>query len=560
MKVIHSILFLLKLCLKTPAGKVGLLILAAIIALELIGIQISLKFINWNKDFYNALEEYDVNAALKQIGIFLLLTFFSALQYLIANYARGLLLIRWRKELTDTALNLWLSHKNYWYLEQDGTIDNPDQRIAEDCRMFIEYFISSAIEFITRVVALFTYFALLWSISEFALHFTLFNLDITINHYLVWLAPIYVIISTLITHYLGAPLMRLNIARKHKEADFRFALTNIREKKEAIALQNGEATEKALLNDRFQNVVTNWHTLIRRELILGCFTRPYFTTVLRIPLLFALPIYLINKVTLGSLMQIASAFQSVVTTLSWFIFSYSKLADMAAASVRLSTFLQSLQSREPHTKTIHAQTDNNTLIINDLKLQTRHNQPLLDIPEKIISTAEPLTVIQGISGLGKSTLFKTLAGLHPHFDGEIILPKGKLLFLPQQAYFPLTGILGAISYPLPAKETDETKIISLLEKVGFIREKVLPLMNQCDFTQFSGGEQQRLIIARILFNQPDWVFMDESCNALDKATEKSMLELLKQELPKTQFVLISHNIPINNHEMWRIKSSIAKLS
>lgn len=550
MKVIHSILFLLKLCLKSPSGKIGLLILAAIIALELIGIQISLKFINWNKNFYNALEEYDVHAALRQIGIFLLLTLLSALQYLVANYARGLLLIRWRKELTNTALNLWFSHKNYWYLEQEGTIDNPDQRIAEDCRMFIQYFISNAIEFITRVVALFTYFALLWSISEFALHFTLFNLEISINHYLVWLAPIYVLISTLITHFLGAPLMRLNIARKHKEADFRFALTNVREKKEAIALQNGETAEKELLDQRFQNVVKNWHTLIRRELILGCFTRPYFTTVLRIPLLFALPIYLINKVTLGSLMQIASAFQNVVTTLSWFIFSYSQLADMAAAAVRLSDFLQTLKERQ--SVLTHPQSADDSLSLSDIKLQTRHQQPLLEIPEKMITKTQPLTVIQGISGLGKSTLFKALAGLHPHYEGTITLPEGKLLFLPQQPYFPLTGLLGAISYPMPVIDGDRETIIHLLEQVGFQKEKILPLLHECDFTQFSGGEQQRLIIARILFNKPDWVFMDESCNALDKETEQAMLTLLKQELPQMQIILISHNKPTVEHILWRI--------
>lgn len=552
MKVIHSIFFLLKLCLNTHSGKIGLLILTAIIALELIGIQISLQFIDWNKNFYNALEEYDVHVALTQIGIFLLLTLFGALQYLIANYARGLLLIRWRKELTNTALNLWLSHKNYYYLEQNGTVDNPDQRIAEDCRMFIQYFISNAIEFITRVVALFTYFALLWSISEFALHFTLFNLEISINHYLVWLAPIYVLISTLITHYLGAPLMRLNVERKHKEADFRFALTNVREKKEAIALQNGEKIEKELLDHRFQDIVKNWHTLIRRELILGCFTRPYFTTVLRIPLLFALPIYLISKATLGSLMQIAAAFQSVVTTLSWFIFSYSQLADMAAASVRLSDFLQTLQKQKMQSVKPHRTSDNDSLILNSLQLQTRHNQPLLEVPAKTIVAGEPLTVIQGISGLGKSTLFKTLAGLHPHYDGTITLPKGRLLFLPQQAYFPLTGLLGAISYPLPVRKENQGTIISLLKKVGFSQEKILPLLDYCDFTQFSGGEQQRLIIARVLFNKPDWIFMDESCNALDKETEQKMLTLLKQELPNMQIVLISHNKPMVEHVLWLI--------
>ncbi|MDR1194929.1 MAG: hypothetical protein LBL00_00455 [Endomicrobium sp.] len=291
MKVVRSIFRLIKICVSTAEGKVGIIFYAAVFALNIVGIKVSLELINWNKHFYNALEKYDTQAAFHQVKLFALLVAISSLIYLISQYLQKLLQIRWRKVLTEKALNIWLRDKNYWYLSSSdkAELDNPDQRIAEDCKTFIEHLTGTTLELLNRCIGLVTYTVVLWNIATYALSFTMFGVHITIPHYMVWAAPIYVAISSVVTHLLGAPLIKINVEQKRREADFRFSLTRFRESKEAVALQSGEKVEREIMDMRFLQIIKNWKKLIKRDFILGCFTRPYMATILRIPVFLALP-------------------------------------------------------------------------------------------------------------------------------------------------------------------------------------------------------------------------------------------------------------------------------
>lgn len=548
MQALKSIFRLLKLCLSTKEGKVGIFFFIGIIVLNIFGIQLTLKLIYWNKDFYNALEKYDTAAVLTQVGIFVVLTALSAAQFLSANYLRGLLQIRWRKVLTEVSFNGWFQKKAYWHMDtsETATMDNPDQRVAEDCRIFVDKITSEALDLITRVIGLATYFVVLWQIASFPLSFSLFGYDVSISHYMVWAAPVYVLICSGMTHWLGAPLMKLGIEQQKREADFRFALTRFRESKEAIALQNGEQVERAALNSRFDHIIQNWRKLITRELILGCFTRPYMSTILRIPVFLALPVYLIGHVTLGSLMQISSAFQNVATSLSWFIFSYRDLAELAASSNRLERFLV-------HVDQVNLKSgDDGDLLeqsfdlkIDQLNLYTSDHKALMNISDVHIKP-KGITVLKGASGIGKSTLIKTFAGLHQQFTGEFKLPVGNKMFLPQKVYFPLGGLADAVCYPQALNKDRLPEIEKILEKVGLRTVYIKEHLSQCNASQLSGGEQQRVIFARILYNKPSWVFMDEGTNALDEEAEKYLFTLLQQELPETTCVIVSHSESINH--------------
>lgn len=330
----------MKLCFKTGQGKYGYCYALIIICLNIVLIKISLEMINWNKNFFNALEKYDMQGVITQLIVFVLLTISGAITYLVIEFLRKTLVITWRKVLNDSILDKWLNNKAYWYLNQDQ-IDNPDQRISEDCLLFIERLTNEGFSLITQCIGLFSYFMLLWQITDnFVLNFSLFNIDISISHYLIWLAPIYVLFNSCIAHMLGRPLKNLLIEQQHLEANYRFALTRFRESKEPIALANGEKVEKQQFEQHFNHIIKNWYLLIKRQLILGCFTRPYYLTVLSVPIFFSLPIYLIGKVSLGSLMQISKSFRNVVTNLSWFIFNYTKLAELIACSYRLTQFIE----------------------------------------------------------------------------------------------------------------------------------------------------------------------------------------------------------------------------
>lgn len=553
--VLKRIWHLLVLCIKGPGGKMALLYAAFIIVLNLFQIKISLKMIEWNKNFFGALEKYDADAALWQIGVFFVLTAMSAFSYVTAVYIRQLIQIRWRTTLTKAVLDKWMRNKAYWKLNSSDSsaLDNPDQRIAEDCRVFVERFTgggegmteSGVLDFFTGLVGLTSYIIVLWNLSDFAISFSLFGHTFTIEHYIVWAAPIYVLLSSFMTHWLGAPLMKLNVIQKQREADMRFALTRFREAKEEIALQNGEQLERESIDRRYGRIIENWRKKINREFILGCFTRPYMFSVLRIPLFLSFPAYFIGHVALGGLMQLSQSFLKVVTSLSWFIFSYRYLADLAASSNRLAVLLnQSEEMAELKPAIVKEYSEDGALHIKNLKIQDPLGNELLLVPELTVNAGEAVW-LEGPSGIGKSTLFKSIAGLWQHCSGRVLLPQGEILFLPQKPYLPLGDLATAVAYP--DAEKDPQKARELLMQVGLSKEshleKVESLEGLTAENTFSGGEQQRLIIARILSVKPDWVFMDEATSALDGEAEKSLYNLLRNALPNTGFIVIAHRKP-----------------
>lgn len=532
----------MKLCFKSRQGEYGYCYALIIICLNIVLIKISLEMINWNKNFFNALEKYDMQGVITQLIVFVLLTISGAITYLIIEFLRKTLVITWRKVLNDSILDKWLNNKAYWYLNNhQDEIDNPDQRISEDCLLFIERLTNEGFSLITQCIGLFSYVMLLWQITDnFVLNFSLFNIDISVSHYLIWLAPIYVLFTSCIAHMLGRPLKNLLIEQQHLEANYRFALTRFRESKEPIALANGEKVEKQQFEQHFNHIIKNWYLLIKRQLILGCFTRPYYLTVLSVPIFFSLPIYLIGKVSLGSLMQISKSFSNVVTNLSWFIFNYNKLAELIACSYRLTQFFEKAnQAARQYQSPSQLEINQDAFSIDDLTIKKPDGAVLLTLPNLYLNKGDSV-VISGASGIGKSTFFKVISGLYPNFEGKIKVPKLKTLFLSQNTYFPVGGLAHAISYPQPLFEKDLSLIKQLLLEVGFSTEFIDRNLLSDNLKTLSGGEKQRLMIARILMHKPDWIFMDETTNALDKQSEKQLLKLLKTNLPNSSFIIISH--------------------
>jgi putative ATP-binding cassette transporter len=545
------------ICVRGRGGRVGLLYCVIVLMLNLVEIQIALKLIVWNKDFYGALERYDAHAAVWQIGVFGILTGLSASQYLIATYIRQLLQIRWRTTLTTKMLDAWMKNKAYWHLNTTAAslLDNPDQRISEDCRVFVERLVGggssmggasgNVLDFMTGLVGLANYVIVLWNLSSFSIGFSVAGYTVNVDHYMVWAAPLYVLVSSGLTHWLGAPLMKLNVRQKQREADMRFALTRFRESKEAIALESGEAAERRIIDLRYASVVENWRKLIKRELILGCFTRPYYQTVLRIPLFLAFPAYFAGHVAIGGLMQLSSAFQRVVTSLSWFIFSYKSLADLAATSKRLADFLSEAEHAAslPASLSFSSSPDGG-LHIRKLRVDDPQGRSLMHSGSLDVQRGEAVW-IDGPSGIGKSTFIKAISGLWRYCSGSVEMPAGKKLFLPQYAYLPLGSLAAVVSYP--EEPENAASVQGLLSDVGLDHERHLQQLNSAgemplDY-KLSGGEQQRLIVARILSLKPEWVFMDEATSALDADSEFKLYELLRTALPDTGFIVAAHREP-----------------
>lgn len=539
---------LLRLCASGREGRIGLAYLAAVLGLGFVGIWVSVRLIAWNAAFYNAVQQVNGPEMARQVGVFLLLIGASASLYLSGRYIQKLLEITWRKRLTEIALDRWLSGRAYWRLRAGNgsgvEIDNPDQRVADDCRIFVEKATQEGVDFIHAVVSLVSFVTVLWGLSTFPLAFELAGQAVEIPRYMVWAAFLYVALASGLTHWLGSPLKMLNFQQQKREADFRFALAHLREQAEAVALHGGEQAERRGLDRRFAAVASNWRALMRRDLILGCFTRPYMQTVLRIPLFLALPGFIAGKITFGGLMQIANAFSNVVTTMSWFVFSYRDLAELAATASRLEHFLDATDpANAPPSGVAVRPSIDGALTVRGLRLNDPHGAPIAAIPDFTVAAGGCLW-IRGRSGLGKSTLLKAVAGLWPHGEGVIERPGGAVAVLPQRPYAPLGGRREAALYPHGDEAGDEARAARVLAGLG---SGSCPASggDAASTAQLglSGGEMQRLALRRLKESRPDWAFLDEPTSALDAAAEREELSALRAALPRATFVIVAHRRP-----------------
>jgi vitamin B12/bleomycin/antimicrobial peptide transport system ATP-binding/permease protein len=541
--ILNAIWRLLRMAAGGPFRWAGFALLAFIIGCQFASIQVTLRLTQWSADFYNALQRLDAPTAVTQLGVFAALIGTSAGLHLVGVFARQHLQIRWRRRLTDAVLDRWLPAKAYWFLQPSlggGSIDNPDQRIAEDCREFVESILTRVLDFLMSLVGLFSFVTLLWQLSTFPLAFELFGIEVEIPRYMVWAAPVYVAIATGLTHALGRQMPGLLAEQQKREADYRFALMRLRENAAAVALSDGEKSERRILDHRFQALVGNWRRVIAREFIYGLFQRPYFQTVLRVPMFIALPAFLAGKVTLGGLMQLAAAFQNVVTTLSWFVFNYKFVSDLVATTKRIQRFLDEIDGvggiERPLART---RSSDGVLRMHDVSIFAPDKRPLLRISDLAISKGEAVW-LSGASGLGKSTLLKALAGLWTFGEGRVELPEARLCFMPQQVYMPLGPLVAAAAYPSEPDSVAPGTIEGLLRKTGLGHRLDAGEENAAGL---SVGEQQRLALVRLILAKPEWAFLDEATSALDLETEKQVMSLLRAELPDTTFVIVAHREP-----------------
>lgn len=519
----------------------GLLIL--ILVLNLAGVYLLYRLNKWNQAFYDSLEQKNAKAFWEQIWVFCTIATFWVLVAVYKAYVAQVLQMRWRNWLNKNFLDRWLKNKTYYRMElARNETDNPDQRIAEDLNKYTADTIGLAVGLLNATVTLVTFVGVLWVLSG-ALKFTLAGSEITIPGYMVWGCIVYALAGSLITHWVGRPLIRLNFMQQRYEADFRFDLIRVRENSEQVALYQGEPSEHKHLLGRFDSVMDNFWRLIKANKRLGWFTFSFGQAAVIFPFFLAGSRYFSGAITLGVLMQISSAFGRVQDGLSWFVDNYTNLAAWRATADRLLQFQAAMDRAENQAQVVQIESSasaDSTLHVDDVSLALPNGQVLLNAASLTINPGDKL-LLSGTSGAGKSTLFRAIAGVWPFGRGRVRRPEGKrTLFLPQKPYLPIGSLRDTVSYPGKPGEFSDDAIVAALRSC-----KLEGLTTRLDEQQHWGqqlspGEQQRLAFARALLHKPDWLFMDEATSALDEATEQEMYRLLNEHLPNSTFVSIAH--------------------
>src|SRR5574344_619499 len=449
----------------------------------------------------------------------------------------------WYKEFWDNVQGYYLDRyliNGAFYSVQltDQQTDNPDQRIAEDLDKFVSLTISIIISIVTDLAMLVTFSIILWGLSH-SVEMPIFGHSITLpDGYLFYLALIYALLGTIITFVMGKPLVLLNFRQQRYEADFRFSLIRLRENAESVAIYKGKKKKKRRFGSLFMDVVRNYKNLISKVKSLGFFTLGYAQAAVIFPYLIAAPMYFAKILTIGDLMQISSAFGRVQDSLSTLISNFKSLAEWKAVIDRLSLFENSLKKTTllPKPNIVEKSID---VVLNNLTVSKPDKTVLIEHINLSLSKGDRL-LIQGHSGCGKSTLLRTIAGIWPFAQGEIILPKDKLpLFLSQKPYMPLGTLRDAIFYPRKPECSDQ-EICKLLEDVGLkhLTQK-LDVIDQWSH-MLSLGEQQRIAFLRALLIKPSLVFLDEVTSALDEDNENMLYKMLIEKLPDCIVIRIGH--------------------
>ncbi|MFP8968290.1 ABC transporter ATP-binding protein/permease [Pokkaliibacter sp. CJK22405] len=524
---------------RSEERKSAWLLLIVIISMALANVYLSVWFNSWYRDFYNALQDKNVETFWVQVGWFCPVALISIALSVYQYYLTGILQIRWRRWLTDVYFKRWLGEHAYYLLEVSGDkTDNPDQRISEDINQFTDTTLSLTLGLLRSVVTLFSFIAILWGLSG-PLSFTLSGHEITIPGYMVWVAVIYAVVGSYLTHKVGSRLIGLNFEQQRVEANLRFSMIRIRENAERVALYGGEQEEMRTLKDRFQGVWSNFWQIMRVQKRLIAFTSGYAQVAVIFPIVVAAPRYFSGAIQLGGLMQINSAFGRVQDALSWFIDAYSSLAVWRSVVDRLTSFNERLDAAE-RAEQAHSKQHitENRLELSQLTLKRPDHHPLKTIHNLSIEAGQH-TLISAPSGSGKSVLFRTLAGIWPWWQGEIGRP-ASTLFLPQTPYLPIDRLKAVISYPeAPDTYSDEAVRQALID--CRLEAYVDRLEEEQHWAHaLSPGEQQRIAIARALLKAPAWLFLDEATSALDKALESHLYQLLKSRLPNTTLISIAH--------------------
>lgn len=520
------------------------ILLAAVVGLTLAMVYMNVQFNTWYNSFYNALQEKDQAAFWKLMGRFGILAAIYITMAVYAVYLNQLLQIRWRRWLTDNYLKTWLADRAYYRLQLVGNpADNPDQRISDDMKIFVDQSLDLSLGLLDAVVTLASFVSILWALSG-PLDIPLNGSVFSIPGYMVWAALLYSIAGTWLTHKIGKKLIGLNFDQQRYEADFRFSLVRFRENAEGVALYGGEQDELRNFRGRFGHVVTNWWRIMNRTKILNFFKIGYSQAAIIFPFVVAGNRYFAGTIQLGGLMQISNAFGHVQSSLSWFITAYSTFATWKATADRLIGFNCSIDDAraQARSKAGVERVDDarRDLSIDDVALALPNGAALLAPSNATLNPGESW-LIRGPSGSGKSTLFRAIAGIWPFGSGRVHLPiDQKVLFLPQKPYLPIGTLREIVSYPSHGGGLSDDAIRDALEAVA-LPNLASRLDEQHNWSmQLSPGEQQRIAFARALLQRPAWLFLDEATSSLDEAAEQSMYALLKEKLPETTLVSIGH--------------------
>jgi putative ATP-binding cassette transporter len=531
---------------RKDAGPRAWLLTASLVVVTLVNLYVQYRINVWNRDVFDALEKKDASKVLMQAMIFLPLTVANVSLAIAAIHTRLTTQRRWRAWFNGHILDRWLDSGRYYQLNLiAGDHRNPEYRIAEDLRVACDAPVDFGVGIFTAATSAITFIGVLLFIGG-SLTIPIAGTSVTIPGFLVVAAVIYAVLASGSMILIGRRFVTVSENKNQAEAEYRYALTRLRENGESIALLGGDEEERAGLDAAFKTVLRRWREVLGQWMRTTTVSQTSQTLVPVVPIILCAPKYLGGEMTLGQVMQATSAFVTVQIAFNWVVENYPRLADWTASARRVASLLVSLDAleradKEESTNRIRrGETDGAALRLRDLSVTLDDGSAVVNEADVEIAPGEKV-LVAGESGTGKSTLVRAISGLWPWGDGEILIQaNAKLFLMPQKPYVPLGTLKRATTYPLSPDDVDDEVARKTLEEVGLghFADRIDEDTRWEDM--LSGGEKQRLDFARILIQSPDIVVMDEATSALDPPSQERLMKLLLERLPKATIVSVGH--------------------
>jgi putative ATP-binding cassette transporter len=528
------------------SGSTAWVLTLTVIAIALVGLGVQYRLNVWHRSMFDALDKRDGSGVLYQSMLYFPLILASVCVGIAATYAKMTLQRQWRHWLNAHVLNQWLTNGRYYQLNLiPGSHSNPEHRVAEDLRLSVDAPVEFAIGAFSAVISAITFIGVLWFIGG-EIVIPVGNIILRIPGFLVIAAFIYAVLASGAMVIIARGFVVVAENKNEAEAEYRYALTRLRENGESVAMLGGENEERAGLDAAFTTVCERWRELMMQYIRTSIVAQASSGLAPIIPILLCAPKYVSGSMTLGEVMQAASAFATVQVAFNWLVENYPRLADWTASARRLASLLVSLDHLE------HAECEATAGRITrkpaeDRALRLRNLSVTLDDGSAVVQEADieiapgEKVLIVGESGTGKSTLVRAIAGLWPWGGGEILIKFDGLFLMPQQSYVPLGTLRRAVTYPLASEAVDDAVVRQTVEEVGL--GHFLDRLDEEDTHwehTLSGGEKQRLAFARVLIHRPSIIVMDEATAALDPLSQDQLMRLVLKQLPDATIVSVGH--------------------